>query len=71
MKILKKDYRSAQEIVTDVSDEIVKIYFCPREKNSIFFEIKRKDVPALINLLKRSFDGEKIQSFKSCKFNDN
>ena len=65
-KVIKKDYRSGEEVVTDVSDEIVEIYFSPshRKKDQIHFKIKRRYVMDLINLLKRSFEGEKLKHLK-------
>jgi len=65
-KVIKKDYTSGEEVVTDVSDEIVEIFFTPshRKKDQIHFKIKRRYVMDLINLLRRSFEGEKIQTFK-------
>ena len=54
-KVIKKDYTSGKEVITDVSDEIIEILFVPRRNERIEFEIKRKDVQTLIWILQKIF----------------
>ncbi len=52
-RILKHDYTSGKEVITDVSNEHVTVIFSPRKKTKIVFKIQRRDIPLLIKTLQK------------------
>ncbi len=52
-RILKHDYTSGKEVITDISNELVTVIFSPRKKTKFVFKIQRRDIPLLIKTLQK------------------